>query len=62
MRAIITIDFEKILFFTVNEELLQKEPKLFDSTQDTVKLVCKNLEKYFKDHKIKVKTKFTMEK
>ncbi len=61
MKATITLTFEKINGFTVNDELLEKIPQLKNETIKTVKLVCENLQKYFKDHKIKIKYHYHLE-
>jgi hypothetical protein len=61
MKSHLTIHFKKINHFTVNKTLLEKEPKLIDATKKTLELVCKNLEKYFNDHKIKTEVNFTLE-
>lgn len=61
MKATITIHFEKINGFIVNKRLLEVEPKLKGLTEKTIKEVCKNLEKYFKEMKINVKTESIVE-
>ena len=61
MKGTIIIHFEKINNFTVNEELLKLEPKLLKVTEHTLKEVCRNLEKYFKEKKIKIKYEFKVE-
>lgn len=61
MKAKIQIQFGEILGIKVNEELLKKNPALFDSTKKTMQILCNQIERYFKDHKIKVKTSFYLE-
>lgn len=56
MECIIKIKFESIKGVKVNDKLLNSVPLLFESTLKTSRLLCENIEKYFNDHKIKVKT------
>jgi|WetSurMetagenome_2_1015567.scaffolds.fasta_scaffold29747_7 hypothetical protein len=60
MESNIKVQFLKINHFSVNEELLKKEPKLLEVTEKTVKELCVQIEKFFKDYKIKVKTSFDL--
>jgi hypothetical protein len=58
MEANLIIKFEKINNFTVNEKLLSDNPSLKGLTEKTVLILCKQIEKYFKDKNINVKTEF----
>jgi len=61
MKSIITINFKKILGLKVDKNLLEKEPKLLETTKRTMEILCLQIKKYFQDNKIKVKTSFTLE-
>lgn len=54
MKANIIINFKKIAGIKVDKSLLEKEPKLYDSTKKTMIILCQNIKKYFKDNKIKI--------
>lgn len=60
MKANVEIEFKKIGRFMVTKKLIDKNPKLMASTEKTVEILCEQIEKYFKDKKIKVKTKFEL--
>ena len=62
MKAIIRINFEKINGFSVNKGLLKSTPQLFDVTFDTTKILCEQIERFFKDNKIIVTTDMVLEK
>lgn len=62
MKSSITIKFKKIAGIKVDNKLLKKEPNLFESTKNTIEILCQNIEKYFKDHHIKVKCKFRLDR
>ena len=64
MEAKITIKFKKINGILVNEKLLDGVvgTKLFESTKRTVKILSKQIKKYFEDNKIRVITDFEIEK
>lgn len=57
MKSIITITYKKINGLDVDKKMLESIPLLKISTQRTQKLLCKNIEKYFRDNKIIVKAK-----
>lgn len=61
MEAKISVKFKKILGLKVDKELLEKTPRLKKETEKTCKILCENIEKYFKDNKIKVKADFILE-
>ena len=61
MKANIIINFKKILNLKVDKSLLEKEPKLLETTKKTMEILCLQIKKYFQDNKIKVKTSFTLE-
>jgi hypothetical protein len=54
MISKIIIDFETINGFTVDKNLSGNK-QLRASTQKTTDILCEQILKYFKDHKIKVK-------
>jgi hypothetical protein len=58
MNAKIEVEFLEINGIKVDESLLKNVPQLKDSTKKTVKILCDNIEKYFKDNKIKTKATF----
>ena len=60
MKAKLEIEFKKIGRFMVTKKLIEKNPKLMGSTEKTVEVLCEQIEKYFKDKKIRVKTKFEL--
>lgn len=60
MKANVEIEFKKIGRVMVTKKLIDKNPKLMESTEKTVEILCEQIEKYFKDKKIKVKTKFEL--
>lgn len=55
------IEFETIMGIIVDKRLLKITPQLRDSTKKTLIKLCDTIEKYFKDHKINVKTSFILE-
>lgn len=61
MRSIITINFKKIGNIKVDKNLLEKEPKLQESTKKTMVILCQNIKKYFQDNKIKTKVSFKLD-
>lgn len=62
MEATIKIIFEEINGKKVNEKVLQKVPQLLKVTENTVKILCGQIDKYFQDNKIKSKTTFIISK
>lgn len=62
MKAVITIDFEKIQGSRVDNILVSLVPQLRKSTDKTVSILCEQIKKYFKDHKIEVKISHTIKK
>jgi hypothetical protein len=54
MKAKIFITFKKILGLKVDKSLLEKEPKLTETTKKTLLILCQQIKKYFQDNKIKV--------
>lgn len=60
MKANIEVEFLKINNTKVDLNLLKMIPQLKDSTKKTVEILCSQIEKYFKDNKIEVKTKFEL--
>ena len=60
MKAIIRINFENINGTPVDKRLLKTIPLLYNSTLKTSEILCENIEKYFNDHKIKVRTKLEL--
>jgi hypothetical protein len=53
----------KIKFLKINHFDLEKLPdnsQLRDSTENTVKILCEQIEKYFNDKKIKTKTEYIL--
>ena len=62
MESIIKIEFLEILGKKVNSNLILTNPPLPELTKKTTAILCENIEKYFKDKKIKVRTSFKFEK
>lgn len=58
MRAIINIDFKKILGFKVDGRV---NDELLNSTENTIQVLCKELKKYFKTKKIKTHIEYEIE-
>jgi hypothetical protein len=54
MKSIITINFKKIGNIKVDNNLIEKTPKLPESTKKTLLILCQQIKKYFQDNKIKV--------
>lgn len=52
MKAILQINFKKIDKYNVNAEMLETNPKLLGETDKMIKGLCKQIEKYLKDHRI----------
>jgi hypothetical protein len=61
MKAQITIHFEEINGAKVTASLLKKVPMLKYSTKRTCKTLCRQIERFFSDNKIKIKTEMTLE-
>ena len=61
MKANVTINFKKILGLKVDKSLLEKEPKLLETTKKTMEILCLQIKKYFQDNKIKVKCNFKLD-
>lgn len=61
MQSKIIIEFETINGIKVDERLLKTTPQLRDITKKTITILCDTIKKYFKDHKINVKTSFILE-
>jgi hypothetical protein len=57
MKGIVTINFKRIGKEKVDNKLIEKNPKLFETTEKTILILCQQITNYFKDHKIKVKVK-----
>lgn len=53
MKSIITIKFEQVNDIEIGE-LLSKDKRFRQSTQKTIDELCKQLQKYFSQHNIKV--------
>jgi len=62
LEANIKVEFLEITGIKVDETLLKNSPMLFSATEKTVKILCEQVEKYFKDKKIKVKSEFNLER
>ena len=60
MKAIIEVDFKNINGADVNDDLLKKIPQLYNSTQKTVEILSEQIQKYFKDYKIKVNVTYKL--
>ena len=54
MDAIIKIAFKKIAWLKVDENLLGQNGRLIDSTNQTISILCKQIENYFQQNHIKV--------
>jgi 2C-methyl-D-erythritol 2,4-cyclodiphosphate synthase len=55
MRALITVEFQKVGNIKVDDKLLEQEPKLIKVTAKAVKNICKALEEHYKSKKIQIK-------
>lgn len=62
MEAKINIQFEEINGVKVDNNLITRVPQLLVSTEKTVKILTEQMEKYFKEKKIKIKTDFKISK
>lgn len=60
MKTQIDITFKKIMGKEVNKELLKDNPLLMGATRKTIYILCEQIEKYFKEKKIIVKTTFEL--
>lgn len=60
MKTQITINFKKIAGKEVNQKLLNENPSLFNATKKTICILCEQIERYFKEKKIIVKTNFEL--
>jgi len=60
METKINVKFMKINGFKVDDKLLKANPTLETLTKQTVEILCVQIEKYFKDNHIEVKTAFEM--
>lgn len=60
MKAKIEIIFEKINGIDVNGNLMKQLPQLYDTTLKTSQILCEQIQKYFADNKIRVKTKLEL--
>jgi hypothetical protein len=58
MKAKIEIKFRTINGLKVDESMLKKIPQLISSTEKAIKILCQQIEKYFKDKKINVKINY----
>ena len=61
MKAILQINFKKILGLKVDKSLLEKEPNLPKVTSKTLVILCQNIKKYFAENKIKVGCSYKLE-
>lgn len=57
MKAKLIVDIKYIKRQKVDETLLKKIPQLNDSVERTIKILCKQIDKYFKEYKIVTTTK-----
>jgi len=60
MKANITINFKRVSGHNVNEKM-SSDPKFRASVEKTTKKLCEQIENYFKDFNIKVRTTFELE-
>jgi hypothetical protein len=60
MKAVISVNFKKILGKKVNDKLLEENPNLPDVTRQTIRVLCTQIKKYFHEHKIKVGVEFEL--
>lgn len=61
MKVNITLNFKQILGKRVDEKLIKENPRLMDATIKTIRTLCEQIEKYFYEKKIKVRTSFQIE-
>lgn len=57
MKANLVVDIKYIKRHKVDEALLKKTPQLKDSVERTIKILCKQIDKYFQEYKIVTNTK-----
>jgi hypothetical protein len=62
MKANLQITFLKIAGAEVTPQLLKDVPRLTNSTNKTLEILCKQIEKYFSDHQIKININYSLEK
>jgi len=61
MEAILTIKFKRIGNEKVDDKLIEKNPKLPETTRKTLLILCEQIKKYFNDNHIKVKVSGRLE-
>jgi hypothetical protein len=61
MEAIVKIKFKSINGVSVNKVLLKVTPKLKESTEKTIAILCSQIKKYFEENKIQTKVTFELE-
>lgn len=60
MKANITINFKRVSGHNVDDKM-SNDPQFRASVENTTKKLCEQIEKYFHDFKIKVRTTFQLE-
>lgn len=60
MKSLILIQFKEIMNKKVDKNLLKQNPRLMKATEETIKNLCEQIKKYFKQHNIKVETAFEL--
>lgn len=61
MEAKVKIDFKRIAGRKVDLKLLAENPKLAETTERTLQILCQKLKEYFKQQKIKINISYNME-
>jgi hypothetical protein len=61
MKSIINIKFKRINRIKVDKKLLLANPNLIKATDKTIKILCREIEKYFQDHHIEADVSFELE-
>jgi hypothetical protein len=61
MKAIIEVEFKKILGKKVDKKMLEENPALQESTNKTITILCEQIKRYFLEHKIKTNVHFKLE-
>ena len=61
MDILIRLKIDKIIGKSITKELVEKEPQITKSVNKLMKIICNNLVKYFKEHKIKSTANFEID-
>jgi len=60
MESVVKIKFKKISGIKVDDNLLKMTPQLPDVTKKTMKILCEQIVRYFRENKIEVEVDFEL--